>query len=373
MAAYRINRNLARTVVWSTAMATAICGIEVMYEGQQWIVDQIQKINVKIAKDIAGLNSTTTGYDAIRSADTPITRAKLDRRTERHFMRILTQKNSNSDLIPDELDGMVDKEDIPTLDSWTEHKAEDLLVVGDEVEQSLPVDLEFALWHQKELIGEYRSHIDEYHGWTDGSRRVSAAFWSSLRGYNDQAKEVELDCNKGSLGECETAGDGEMEAIADIMESAIDNQIPGDLTIHSDAQAAISRVGHTGTCRGQDRAIRVVQAVQHRLRQSWCTRIKRVPGHSGIVGDGRPISSLARQLQRDNTAEGLLYGSKNGSHSILQSQQILKLIKSKKLLLPQHRRHSSWIELRIGSLGLLHRFGLGIGCVHHISNELGKN
>jgi hypothetical protein len=85
-----------------------------------------------------------------------------------------------------------------------------------------------------------------------------------------------------------------------------------------------------------------------------------------------PISSLARQLQRDDTGERLLHGSKNGSHSILQSQKILKLIKAKTLLLPQHRRNPSWIELRIGSLGLLHRFGLGIGCVHHISNELGK-
>jgi hypothetical protein len=85
-----------------------------------------------------------------------------------------------------------------------------------------------------------------------------------------------------------------------------------------------------------------------------------------------PISSLARQLQSDDTGERLLHGSKNGSHSILQSQKILELIKAKKLLLPQHRRNPSWIELRIGSLGLLHRFGLGIGCVHHISNELGK-
>jgi hypothetical protein len=102
-----------------------------------------------------------------------------------------------------------------------------LWVLGDEVEQSLPVDLEFAPWHEEELIGEYRSHIDEYHGWTDGSRRVSAAFWWSHRGYNDQGKEVESDCNTGSLGEFETAFDGEMEAIADVMEYAIDNQIPG--------------------------------------------------------------------------------------------------------------------------------------------------
>jgi hypothetical protein len=56
-------------------------------------------------------------------------------------MRLLTQKNSNSDLIPDEPDGMVDEEDIPTLHSWTERTAEDLWMLGDEVEQSVPVDL----------------------------------------------------------------------------------------------------------------------------------------------------------------------------------------------------------------------------------------
>jgi hypothetical protein len=67
-----------------------------------------------------------------------------------------------------------------------------------------------------------------------------------------------LDCNKGSLGEFETAFDGEMEAIADIMGYAIDNQIADNLTIHSNAEAAISRVVHTGTGPGQDRALRAV-------------------------------------------------------------------------------------------------------------------
>jgi hypothetical protein len=32
-------------------------------------------------------------------------------------MRMLTQSNPNSDLIPDEADGMVDEQDIPSLDS----------------------------------------------------------------------------------------------------------------------------------------------------------------------------------------------------------------------------------------------------------------
>jgi hypothetical protein len=85
-------------------------------------------------------------------------------------MRLLTQKNSNSDLIPDEPDWLGDEEDIPILDSWTERTAEDLWVLGDEVEQSLPVDLEFAPWHEEELIGHHGNRVDGYHGWTDRSR-----------------------------------------------------------------------------------------------------------------------------------------------------------------------------------------------------------
>jgi hypothetical protein len=38
----------------------------------------------------------------------------------------------------------------------------------------------------------------------------------------------------------------------EIMEYVIDNQIPDDLTIHSDTRAAILGVGHTGTAPGQE-------------------------------------------------------------------------------------------------------------------------
>jgi hypothetical protein len=74
----------------------------------------------------------------------------------------------------------------------------------------------------------------------DGSRRISAAFGQSLHAYNDQGKQEEVEYNKGCLGEFETAFDGEVEAIANLMEFVIDNEIPGDLTIHSDAQVAIA-------------------------------------------------------------------------------------------------------------------------------------
>jgi hypothetical protein len=162
-------------------------------------------------------------------------------------MRMQTQNNPNSDLIPDEADGMVDDQDIPILDSWTERAADDSWVLGDEVEQSVAVDLEFAPWHKDKSDELHTSNERGQHGCTDGSRRESAAFGWSLRGYNMKGKPVELMHNKGCLGQYETAFDGEVEAIADIMEFVNQNEIPVDPTIHSDAQAAIARVTHTGS------------------------------------------------------------------------------------------------------------------------------
>jgi hypothetical protein len=43
MAAHGINRKPARTVAWLTTMATAAYGMEVIYEGQQLIVDRFKR------------------------------------------------------------------------------------------------------------------------------------------------------------------------------------------------------------------------------------------------------------------------------------------------------------------------------------------
>jgi ribonuclease HI len=96
-----------------------------------------------------------------------------------------------------------------------------------------------------------------------------------------------VEYNKGCLGEFEMAFDGDVEAIANLMEFVIDNEIAGDLTIHSDAQAAIARVGHTGTGPWQERTIKVVKAVQKRYQRGWRTRIDWVSGHTGIAGNER--------------------------------------------------------------------------------------
>jgi hypothetical protein len=55
MATYRISKKLAHIVAWCTIMATASYAIEVIFEAQQWSVDSIQKVDFKIATNIAGL------------------------------------------------------------------------------------------------------------------------------------------------------------------------------------------------------------------------------------------------------------------------------------------------------------------------------
>jgi hypothetical protein len=78
-----------------------------------------------------------------------------------------------------------------------------------------------------------------------------------------------------------------MESIAEFMDLVDANQIAGDMTIHSEAQAAIARVSHNRTGPAQGSAIRVVKSVQRRKDRGWWTRIEWVPGYSGIDGNER--------------------------------------------------------------------------------------
>jgi hypothetical protein len=84
---------------------------------------------------------------------------------------------------------------------------------------------------------------------------------------------VELVHNKGCLGQYETTLDNNMEAIVDIMEFVNQNEIWGDLIIHSNAQGANAAVSHTSTGPGQDRTIRIVTAVQTRKERGCRTSI----------------------------------------------------------------------------------------------------
>jgi hypothetical protein len=225
-------------------------------------------------------------------------------------MRLVTQNNSTSDLIPEEPDGMVDEEDIPILDSWTNRDGEDLWVLGDAVEQPGPVDLEFTPWHETASTDQHGYQSDGYHGYTDGSRRVSAALGWSLRAYNDKAKQVEVENKKGYLGEFHTAFDGEVESIANLMELVVDNEIPRDLTIYSDAQAAIAGVVHTGPERGQESTIRVVKVVQKRHNGDGAPKLSGYQATQGLQETSEQISLLGKQHPTSKRDKARLPGGK---------------------------------------------------------------
>jgi ribonuclease HI len=113
---------------------------------------------------------------------------------------------------------------------------------------------------------------------------------------------VELVHHNGCLGQSKTAFVVEMEAIADVMEFVNQNKITGNLTIHSDTQSGIAQVIHTGTGMGQDRAIRVVKAVQKRKKPGWRMRIEWVLGHSRISGNERTHQLAGEAAAEKKTA-----------------------------------------------------------------------
>jgi hypothetical protein len=90
MQRWGIKRQLARTVAWSTSMSTGAYGIEAIWEGQPWIVKEFHKLTAPIGQDVAGTLRSTKKDNAIREAGTPPTRAALDRRTDRHFIRLVS-------------------------------------------------------------------------------------------------------------------------------------------------------------------------------------------------------------------------------------------------------------------------------------------
>jgi hypothetical protein len=136
------------------------------------------------------------------------------------------------------------------------------------------------------------------------------------------------------------AFDGEMEAIANIMDYVNDHEIAGGLTIYSDAQGTIALVGHTGTGPGQDRVIRVVKAVQRPHQREWQTCIEWVPGDTGIKGNER-----ADQLAGDA-----------GSHTHKGRTFTLLMLSNFNILLSD--KHMSATKRVLHYLGLTMKLGL---------------
>jgi hypothetical protein len=76
--------------------------------------------------------------------------------------------------------------------------------------------IEFAPWHEQALDCGLDQNSEQYHGYTDGSRRTAAGFGWTLRKSDCNGNEKEIAWDEGCLGEFEIAFDGEVEAIADV-------------------------------------------------------------------------------------------------------------------------------------------------------------
>jgi ribonuclease HI len=155
-----------------------------------------------------------------------------------------------------------------------------------------------------------------------------------------------------------------MEAIADIMEFVNQNEIPGDLTIHSDGQAAIARVSHTGTGPGQDRAIRIVKAVQQRKERGWRTSIEWVLGHSGISGNERADQLAGEAAAEKKTGRTSIAWLKERISQHYSMAKDTETERGKDSILPQPLRSRFWMVPQIDLLAQLLRSEPAIGYVH---------
>jgi hypothetical protein len=129
-----------------------------------------------------------------------------------------------------------------------------------------------------------------------------------------------------------------MEAIADIMEFVNQNEIPGDMIIHSDAQAAIARVSHTGTGPGQDCAIRVVKAVQKGGNEAGGQPLNGSLVTQGLRGMNVPTNSLGKLRQRRKLGEPQSPGLKKEFPNTTLWPRIPKLKREKTRYSPQPLR-----------------------------------
>jgi hypothetical protein len=210
-------------------------------------------------------NSNCTGcrsteqQDAIREAATPPTRAALDRRTQRHFIRMVTNciHHPCQDYIAgwDQLDN-----DATGMDNLLGRVSEGLWNCGDKVERTAPLPLIFAPWIENPPgTSDPNTALKAIHLYTDGSYRQTAGYGWTLE---DEAGH-ELQHGNGTLGKFQTAYDGEVAAIENGLTCVVQSQVDFEhITVHSDSTSAILRTQHNRCGPSQSRATKIIRHVQ---------------------------------------------------------------------------------------------------------------
>jgi hypothetical protein len=174
MQRWGIKRQLAPTVALSISMYRDAYGIEAIWEGQTWIVKEFHRLTAGIGQDVAG-TLCSKNDDAIRGAGTPPTRAALDRRTGRQFIRLVS--NSVQHPCQSYIEGWDQLDDEPdTMDSWLRRSSEGLWSRAQKVERTSPLPILYTPWIDRSTSGAEIDTRHEVHLYTDGSYRETAGY-----------------------------------------------------------------------------------------------------------------------------------------------------------------------------------------------------
>jgi hypothetical protein len=180
---------------------------------------------------VAGTLCSTKNGDAIRDAGTPPTRAGLDRRTDRHFIKLVSNSvHRPCQSFSEGWDRLDDEPD--TMDSWLRRSSEGLWSRGQRVDHRTPLPILYTPWIDRLSIGSESDTHYEMHLYTDGSYRETPGYGWTLR----DPRRYEIDCGSGSRGKAQTAYDAEVAAIEEGIKAVSKSQQPfKHLSIFSDS------------------------------------------------------------------------------------------------------------------------------------------
>jgi hypothetical protein len=163
-------------------MSTAVYGLEAIWEGQKWLLDEFQRLTVAIRSTVAGTFGTTKGEDAIRGADTPPAETMLNRRRERLLITVMTAPvgTPKKALLPTHPEDHSSCHRIPRWFTEASDRGH-LVKEGEAVEKTFPLPRRPTSWTAR---SPKIPDIDACHAWTDGSFRKSAGLGWIITGDN---------------------------------------------------------------------------------------------------------------------------------------------------------------------------------------------